>query len=150
MVDSDGMMAAHRADFVWLYQFWRAPRGAPLKNLRRLEMKKLPLVVLSLLLALSLAGATQTNTNKNSNSNKSSNTKRGPVFRATADQVKQAQAILKQRSFYGGDQTGKLDTATRAGLKKYQEAEGIKVTGTLNKLTLEKMGIALTDRQKTM
>ncbi|HYR77280.1 MAG TPA: peptidoglycan-binding domain-containing protein [Pyrinomonadaceae bacterium] len=113
-------------------------------------MKKLPLVLLSLLLALSLAGATQTNTNKNSNSNKPSNTKRGPVFRATPDQVKQAQAILKQRSFYAGDQTGKLDTATRAGLKKYQEAEGIKVTGTLNKLTLEKMGIALTDRQKTM
>ncbi len=112
-------------------------------------MKKLPLVVLSLLLALSLAGATQTNTNKNSNSNKAT-TKRGPVFRATADQVKQAQAILKQRSFYAGDQTGKLDTATRAGLKKYQEAERIKVTGTLNKLTLEKMGIALTDRQKTM
>jgi len=113
-------------------------------------MKKLPLVVLSLLLALSVAGATQTNTNKNSNSNKPSNTKRGPVFRATADQVKQAQAILKQRSFYAGDQTGKLDTATRAGLKKYQEAERVKVTGTLNKLTLEKMGIALTDRQKTM
>ena len=113
-------------------------------------MKKLPLVVLSLLLALSLAGATQTNTNKNSNSNKPSKTKRGPVFRATADQVKQAQAILKLRSFYAGDQTGKLDTATRAGLKKYQEEERIKVTGTLNKLTLEKMGIALTDRQKTM
>ena len=114
-------------------------------------MKKLPLVILSMLLALPLAGATQsTNANKNSNGNKSGNTKRGPVFRATADQVKQAQAILKQRSFYAGDQTGKLDTATRAGLKKYQEAERIKVTGTLNKLTLEKMGIALTDRQKTM
>lgn len=113
-------------------------------------MKKLPFVVLSLLLALSLAGAMQTNTNKNSNSNKSANKKRGPVFRATTDQVKQAQAILKQRSFYAGDQTGKLDTATRAGLKKYQAAESIKVTGTLNKLTLEKMGIALTDKQKTM
>jgi peptidoglycan hydrolase-like protein with peptidoglycan-binding domain len=112
-------------------------------------MKKLPLVVLSLLMALSLAGATQTNTNKNSNSNKPK-TKRGPVFRATADQIKQAQAILKQRTFYAGEQTGKLDTPTRAGLKKYQQAEGIKVTGTLNKLTLEKMSITLTDRQKTM
>lgn len=144
------MMAAHRVDFgAGFINFWRAPRGAPLKILGD-EMKKLPLVVFSLLLALSLAGATQTNANRNSNSNKSSNTKRGPVFRATADQVKQAQAILKQRSFYAGDQTGKLDTATRAGLKKYQEAEGIKVTGTLNKPTLEKMGIALTDKQKTM
>jgi peptidoglycan hydrolase-like protein with peptidoglycan-binding domain len=118
-------------------------------------MKKLPLVVLSLLLALSIAAATQNKNanataNKTSTGNKSSNTNRRPVFRATADQIKQAQALLKQRSFYAGDQTGKLDDATRAGLKKYQEAEGVKVTGTLNKLTLEKMGITLTDKQKTM
>ena len=30
------------------------------------------------------------------------------------------------------------------------KAEGTKVTGTLNKRTLEKMGITLTERQKTM
>src|SRR6266446_8855087 len=150
MVDRGDKMALIARIFVLALSILACPAALHSKNLRRLEMKKLPLVVLSLLLALSLAGATQTNTNKNSNSNKPSNTKRGPVFRATADQVKQAQAILKQRSFYAGDQTGKLDTATRAGLKKYQEAERIKVTGTLNKLTLEKMGIALTDRQKTM
>ena len=118
-------------------------------------MKKLPWVALVLLLVLSLAFATQNknangNANKNSTSNKSSNTNRRPVFRANADQIKQAQAILKQRSFYAGDQTGKLDDATRAGLKKYQEAEGVKVTGTLNKLTLEKMGITLTEKQRTM
>jgi peptidoglycan hydrolase-like protein with peptidoglycan-binding domain len=114
-------------------------------------MKKLPFAVLSLVLALTVAAATQNmNANKNSNTNKAGSTKRGPVFRATADQIKQAQAILKQRTFYAGDQTGKLDTATRAGLKQYQAAEGIKVTGTLNKITLEKMGIALTDKQKTM
>ena len=120
-------------------------------------MKKLPWVVFALLLALSLGAAAQNknanangNANKNSTSNKSSNTNRRPVFRATADQIKQAQAILKQRSLYAGDQTGKLDDATRAGLKKYQEAEGVKVTGTLNKLTLEKMGITLTEKQRTM
>ena len=120
-------------------------------------MKKLPLVILSLLLALSIAAATQNknantnaNANKNSTGNKSSNTNRRPVFRATVDQIKQAQALLKQRNLYAGEQTGKLDAATRAGLKKYQEAEGVKVTGTLNKLTLEKMGITLTDKQKTM
>ena len=115
-------------------------------------MKKLPFAVLSLLLALTLAVAAQdmnTNANKNSNGNKSSS-KRGPVFRATTDQIKQAQAILKQRTLYAGDQTGKLDSATREGLKKYQTSESIKVTGTLNKITLEKMGIALTDKQKTM
>ena len=76
--------------------------------------------------------------------------KRGPVFRANKDQVKQAQAILKQRGFYAGEQTGKLDADTRAGLRKYQAAENIKVTGTLNRQTLEKMNIALTDKQKAM
>ena len=64
--------------------------------------------------------------------------------------MKQAQGILKDRGFYTGEQNGKLDTDTRSGLKKYQTAQTIKVTGTLNRLTLEKMGIALTDRQKTM
>lgn len=76
--------------------------------------------------------------------------KRGPIFRANKEQIKQAQTILKQRGFYAGEQTGKLSDETRAGLKKYQEAEKLKVTGTLNRLTLEKMGIALTDKQKMM
>ena len=118
-------------------------------------MKKLLLVVLSLLLAFSLTAATQNkNANKNANgstnSNKSTNANRKPIFRATADQIKQAQALLKQRTFYNGEQTGKLDDDTREGLKKYQQAESLKVTGTLNKVTLEKMGVALTDKQKTM
>ena len=43
-----------------------------------------------------------------------------------------------------------LDAPTRDGLKKYQEAEGIKVTGTLNRATLEKMSITLTEKQRAM
>ena len=112
-------------------------------------MKKLTWVVFSLLLALGTVVSGQ-NSNTTKNTNKSANTNRGPVFRATTDQIKQAQAILKQRTFYSGEQTGKLDDATRAGLKKYQGAEGLKVTGTLNKITLEKMAITLTDKQKSM
>jgi peptidoglycan hydrolase-like protein with peptidoglycan-binding domain len=77
-------------------------------------------------------------------------TKRGPVFRATKDQINQAQSLLKSRGFYAGEQIGKLDDATREGLRKYQQAEGLKVTGTLNKLTLEKMNIQLTEKQKQM
>lgn len=75
---------------------------------------------------------------------------RGPVFRATKDQIMQVQKMLKDGGMYAGEQTGKLDDATREGLKKYQEANGLKVTGTLNKVTLEKMGVELTDRQKQM
>ena len=116
-------------------------------------MKRLLWVVLSLFLLAGAALGQNSNsavsTNKNQNKS-SANANRKPPFRATADQVKQAQAILKQRTFYTGEQTGKLDDATRAGLKKYQEAEGLKVTGTLNKVTLEKMAITLTDKQKSM
>ena len=120
-------------------------------------MKKLPWVVVCLFLLFSVVGIAQNSnsssgTNKNTNANKTKNTNanRGPVFRATKDQINQAQVLLKQRNFYSGEQTGKLDDATRAGLKQYQHAEGLKVTGTLNKVTLEKMGIMLTDKQKTM
>jgi peptidoglycan hydrolase-like protein with peptidoglycan-binding domain len=120
-------------------------------------MKKLPLVALSLLLAISFAGAAQnqnananTNSNGATNANKSTNANRSPIFRATADQIKQAQAILKQRGFYNGEPVGKLDPDTRAGLRKYQQAEGLKLTGTLNKVTLVKMGITLTEKQKAM
>lgn len=77
-------------------------------------------------------------------------TKRGPIFRATKEQINQAQAILKERGLYAGEQLGKLDDATREGLRKYQQAEGLRVTGTLNKITLEKMNIALTEKQRSM
>lgn len=76
-------------------------------------------------------------------------TKKKPaIFRATADQIKEAQRMLKSKSMYAGEETGKLDDATRDGLKKFQQASELKVTGTLNQVTLEKMGIALTDKQK--
>ena len=118
-------------------------------------MKKLLWVAVCLLLVFAAVGIAQnsnssTAANKNVNKAKNSNANRGPIFRATTDQIKQAQALLKQKSFYSGEPTGKLDDSTRAGLKQYQQAEGLKVTGTLNKVTLEKMAITLTDKQKAM
>jgi len=74
--------------------------------------------------------------------------KRPAPFRANTDQIKSAQKILKDGKMYTGDETGKLDDATRDGLKQYQEAKSLKVTGTLNAATLNKMGIELTDTQK--
>lgn len=70
------------------------------------------------------------------------------IFRATKDQIKEAQAKMKTGNMYAGEETGKLDDATRDGIKKFQEANSIKVTGTLNRATLEKMGITLTEKQK--
>jgi hypothetical protein len=117
-------------------------------------MKKTISTLLSLLLISTFALTAYAAQNSNSSTTGATATKpvkkRGPVFRASKEQIKQAQGIVKQRGFYAGDPTGKLDDDTREGLKKYQAAESIKVTGTLNKLTLEKMGIPLTDKQKVM
>jgi peptidoglycan hydrolase-like protein with peptidoglycan-binding domain len=115
-------------------------------------MKKILAVLLSVAFACTVALAQNANSSTTAPAtNTNTNAKpRKPIFRANKDQIKQAQALLKQRGFYAGEETGKLDDDTRAGLRKYQEAEKIKVTGTLNKLTLEKMGVTLTDKQKTM
>ncbi len=120
-------------------------------------MKKLLTALLTLLLTCSLAGARQAKTNltktgeaKSSATSTTAARKRRPIFRATKDQVTQAQNALKQQGHYAGEATGKLDDATRAGLKKYQAAVGLKETGTLNRVTLEKMNITLTDKQKAM
>ncbi|MFL6466351.1 MAG: peptidoglycan-binding domain-containing protein [Pyrinomonadaceae bacterium] len=77
-----------------------------------------------------------------------SSPKKPAPFRANEEQIKAAQKILIDGKIYAGEQSGKLDDATRDGLKKYQDANKLKVTGTLNATTLEKMGIALTDGQK--
>ena len=118
-------------------------------------MRKFCMAAATLLLAFSVGAVAQDGTAGQTNPNtETQNTtarkKRGPVFRATKEQIKQAQAMLRERGFYAGEQTGKLDPDTRAGLKKYQESEALKATGTLNRVTLEKMNIPLTDRQKAM
>jgi peptidoglycan hydrolase-like protein with peptidoglycan-binding domain len=127
-------------------------RAAARLTKRRTQMKKILSIFLSLLFVAAVVTAAQ-NTNKSTtaqNANATAKPPRKPPFRASKDQIKQAQAILKTRSFYVGEETGKLDDDTRAGLKKYQAAEGLKATGTLNKVTLEKMAITLTDKQRAM
>lgn len=112
-------------------------------------MKKILSILLSVLFACTVAVAMQT-PGSSTTSNSDVAKPKKLIFRANKEQIKQAQGILKQRGFYAGEQTGKLDPDTRVGLKKYQAAEKIKATGTLNKLTLEKMGVTLTDKQKVM
>lgn len=96
----------------------------------------------------SFATANSSATSTSNNSASKNNSPKKTIFRATGDQIKAAQKLLKSKLMYAGDETGKLDDPTRAGLKKYQASVGLKVTGTLNPATLEKMGIGLTDKQK--
>ena len=114
-------------------------------------MKRLLTLTLHVLCVCNASALAQTSTSTTANKTSTKQgSKRGPIFRANKEQINQAQAILKDRGFYAGDQIGKLDDATREGLRKYQQAEGLKVTGTLNRITLEKMNITLTEKQKAM
>ncbi|MDQ1610882.1 MAG: N-acetylmuramoyl-L-alanine amidase [Pyrinomonadaceae bacterium] len=116
--------------------------------MRRLLVAFLTLLYCTASVPLAAQSAVRPSTAPQADSNSKPAVKRAPVFRSTKEQIKQAQALLKTRGFYGGQGDGKLNDDTRAALRKYQEAEGLKVTGTLNKVTLERMGIVLTDRQK--
>lgn len=105
-------------------------------------MKKLLFIIIAAL-SLSLAAFAQTNTTtQNNDSTNQEVKKRPPIFRATKDQIMQVQKMLKV------EETGKMDDGFRGEIKKYQTANGLKATGTLNRATLEKMNVVLTDKQK--
>src|ERR1044072_3641959 len=77
-------------------------------------MKRLLTAIFAAALCLSAGAVTAQNTNT-SMANVNTTKKRGPVFRATKEQIKQAQVILKQRSFYAGEPTRTLDTPPGEG-----------------------------------
>lgn len=70
------------------------------------------------------------------------------TFRSTKEQVKEAQTILKAKSVFAGEATGVSSAEWKTAVKTYQGDNGLTKTGSLNRATLEKMGIALTDKQK--
>lgn len=70
------------------------------------------------------------------------------TFRATKDQIVQVQKLLKTGGFYDGEATGIINAATGEGLKKYQTANDLEATGTINQITLEKMDVPVTEQQR--
>jgi peptidoglycan hydrolase-like protein with peptidoglycan-binding domain len=70
------------------------------------------------------------------------------AFRPTKEQVTKGQTLLKDAKLYTGDATGVYNDTTRAAIKSYQKANGLAENGKFDKATLEKMNIALTDKQK--
>ncbi len=70
------------------------------------------------------------------------------TFRATKEQIMQVQKLLKENGMYDGEASGILNDATGEGLKKYQAANDLEVTGTINQITLEKMDIPVTEKQR--
>jgi len=117
-------------------------------SLNRATLEKLGIELTEKQKAIPVSESSYAKARKTKSAGSGDDKPRRAVFRATKDQVIEAQRLLKSGGMYAGDETGKLDDSTREGLKKYQEAKGLKVTGTLNQGTLDKMGIALTDKQK--
>jgi peptidoglycan hydrolase-like protein with peptidoglycan-binding domain len=58
------------------------------------------------------------------------------------------QTVLKNAKMFNGEADGTRTDELKEAVKKYQEANGLKVTGGINAETLTKAGIALTDKQK--
>ena len=58
--------------------------------------------------------------------------------------------MLKSKNMFSRDATGSSSPEWKTSVKAYQEGNGLTKTGSLNRATLEKMGIELTDKQKTI
>lgn len=70
------------------------------------------------------------------------------TFRSTKTQVQEAQEMLKEKKLYTGETSGSSSPEWKTAVKAYQGDNGLAKTGTLNRATLEKMGIKLTDKQQ--
>ncbi|CAN5441203.1 hypothetical protein BH10ACI3_BH10ACI3_20890 [soil metagenome] len=98
------------------------------------------------------ASAAEAKTDSTTTEAKSAATADGPKrpapFQANKDQITALQTKLKDAKLFTGAADGERSDALKESVKKYQEANGLKATGGINAATLEKAGIALTDKQK--
>lgn len=74
--------------------------------------------------------------------------KRPAPFTANKDQITELQKVLIAGKMFSGEANGERSDGLKDAVKKYQEANTLKVTGGINAAVLEKAGIALTDKQK--
>jgi peptidoglycan hydrolase-like protein with peptidoglycan-binding domain len=64
-----------------------------------------------------------------------------PLVLHADETVLAAQKKLAQLGFYKGTPDGQIGSQTGAAIRRYQIAENLKVTGELNRQTLERLGI---------
>lgn len=60
---------------------------------------------------------------------------------AQQNEIKKMQEALRNRGDYGGKTDGVFGRQTRAGVRAYQKAENLPVTGLLDALTASKLGV---------
>lgn len=59
----------------------------------------------------------------------------------TAARISEIQSALAAQGMYKGQPNGRWDTATMQGMRDFQSAHGLTVTGKLDALTLQKLGL---------
>lgn len=96
----------------------------------------------------SLAVNVQTTYAQNDGDSSGSGNTRNATFRPTKDQITEAQTKLRDSGAYDGEATGQYNNDFRKSIREFQEENGLTKTGNLNRATLEKMEIALTEAQK--
>jgi peptidoglycan hydrolase-like protein with peptidoglycan-binding domain len=109
-----------------------------------------------LLLTILLSGVSinaQTSNSNDSNQTtkavaKTSKKSRQKTFRPSKSQITKSQQILRSGGIYSGPITGKYNDDFRSALDKFQDSNGLPKTGKVDKPTLVKMKIGLTDKQK--
>lgn len=65
-----------------------------------------------------------------------------PLALRADDTILATQRKLAQLGFYKGKPDGEMGSQTSAAIRRYQIAENLKVTGELNRQTLDQLGIA--------
>lgn len=116
-------------------------------NLQELTMLRKFFIVLSLLFAATVGISAQGTSDSAATAKASEPAKKPATFRSTKDQVKEAQTMLKSKKMFDGEATGTSSNEWKAAVKSYQGENGLAKTGSLNRATLEKMEIKLTDKQ---
>jgi murein L,D-transpeptidase YcbB/YkuD len=59
----------------------------------------------------------------------------------TADRIDEIQAALNRSGLYSGEPSGKMDAKTQEAMRQFQQANGVKPTGKIDALTLQKLGL---------
>lgn len=115
-------------------------------------MKKIILAAFACLI-FTFGISAQTSSDKNLNNDTKAVKEAKPkrvIFRATNEQVMQVQTMLKEKNKYTGEVDGKFSKDFRDAIKVFQGENDLSKTGTLNRATLEKMGVQLNEKQLEM
>ena len=59
----------------------------------------------------------------------------------TPDRIRDIQSALQRQGAYQGEPNGKWDDATVTAMRKYQEDHGLNLTGKIDALSLQKLGL---------